>query len=328
MSENQENQKANSAFEQAKGFIESHEHFLLASHARTDGDDCGSMLAMVQILQKLGKKALPVAKGGVPFPLQFLPKQNEVREDVPPDLDGIFDVIILFGCNMPSRTGIDAIINSKLPILNIDHHHDNKLYGTVNLVQSQKSSVAELIYDFINFLNIEVDKDIAKCLLTGIFTDTGSFMHANTKASTLEAASDLMKHGARVDKIFNFTYKGKDVNVLKAWSKALENTRIEPQNKVAISILAEDDLKEIGLLPQDAFTGFAETLNTIPNTKFSLFIRQDGDIIKGSMRSEEVKNTDVSSIARSLGGGGHKLAAGFEIKGRIKKQADGSWRIE
>jgi len=316
-------------FKQAGDFIERHSRFILASHARTDGDDGGSMLAMTMILESMGKQATPVAWGGVPANLQFLPKQKEVLEDVPSEATAQFyDAIILFGCNNKRRPGLEKIEKSELPILNIDHHHDNQKFGEVNLVDSTKSSVAELVFDFLKYLKVEITSEIAKCLLTGIFTDTGSFMHANTQASTLEAAGELMKYGARIDKIHEFTFQNKDIRGLKAWGVALENTRLAQNGQIAISVMTKEDLDKLGDLPSDTFAGFVETLNKIPGTRFAMFLRQEGDEIKGSMRSEENKEMDVSFLAKLLGGGGHKLAAGFELKGQLKRLPDGGWRIE
>jgi bifunctional oligoribonuclease and PAP phosphatase NrnA len=322
---NQKAEKNSELFKLSESFIISHHRFLMASHARTDGDDCGSMLAVLQVLDRMGKQGVPLAKGGVPDALKFLPDHQRVLESVPEGEE--FDAIILFGCGKKERTGIPELINSHLPILNIDHHPDNQMYGSVNLVDSSKSSVAELVLDFIKFLKVEINSDISKCLLTGIFTDTGSFMHANTQASTLQAAAELMQHGARVDKIHNHTYKSKDLKILKAWALALENTFVDPVHHVAISALTSEDLKQLDDLPLDAFGGFTETLNTIPGTKFAIFLRQDGEVIKGSIRSEEHKKVDVSYLARLLGGGGHKLAAGFEVKGKIVRHGNG-WKIE
>lgn len=319
----------NNNFEAAKKFIQAHSRFFMASHQRTDGDDCGSMLALGHVIDQMGKQTTLVAKFGVPTGLQFLPGKNKVLDDYAKKIDTEdFDAIILFGCNKPERTGLDSITVSALPILNIDHHPDNALFGQVNLVDSKKSSVAELVFDFIKYMGVEIDAHIAKNLMTGIFTDTGSFMHSNTAASTLEVAGELMKYGARVDMIHNFTYANKDLPSLKAWARAMENTRIDRNSGIAISIISQEDLDEIGEVSDDTFTGLVETLNTIPDTKFSIFLRQEGDKIKGSMRSEERKNVDVSKIARMLGGGGHKLAAGFEIPGKIIKLPNGGWKIE
>lgn len=316
-------------FETAKQFITSKNCFLMASHSRTDGDDGGSMIAMSIALESMGKKTTLVADGGVPAGLQFLPRQNTILSELPNKATSEnYDGVILFGCGRKTRVGFEEIINSNLPVLNIDHHPDNQMYGTVNLVDPQKSSVAELVYDFFKYMQTDFNSDIAKCLLTGMFTDTGSFMHSNTQPSTLIAAGELMKYGARIDKIYESTYQSKDLVSLKAWAKAIENTRLLNDNKVAISVMTQEDLDNLGEVSSSAFEGFVETLNKIPGIKFALFLRQDGDQVKGSLRSEENKNVDVSFLAHLFGGGGHKLASGFEIPGKITKQKDGSWKID
>ena len=92
--------------------------------------------------------------------------------------------------------------------------------------------------------------------------------------------------------------------------------------------MTESDLTEFKNLPQSAFEGLAETLNTVPEAKFAMFLRQDGNVIKGSLRSDEYKNTDVALIAKNFGGGGHKLAAGFSVAGKLVKEKSGEWKVQ
>lgn len=316
-------------FAHAKNFIEQHNNFLLATHERTDGDDCGSMLAMAETLNNMGKQATAAAKYGVPDNLLFLPNHQIVNAQIPTDTTGNgYDAVILFGCGRINRVGFEEIINTKLPILNIDHHPDNQMFGKTNMVDPDKSSVAELVYDFFKFIGTKITPSIAKCILTGMFTDTGSFMHSNTKPSTLMAAGELMKLGARIDQIYESTYQNKDLPSLRAWARAIENTKVIKNGKIAVSVVTQSDLNELGPLPRNVFEGFAETLNKIPGIKFALFLRQEGEIVKGSLRSEENKNMDVSFLAHLLGGGGHKLASGFEIPGKIIADQETGWRIQ
>ena len=92
------------------------------------------------------------------------------------------------------------------------------------------------------------------------------------------------------------------------------------------SVLTEDDLKEIGATDED-LDGFVELLNNMPQARFALLLRQDGDTVKGSLRSEPSKKVDVSKIAKSFGGGGHKLASGFKIDGKLVREGD-NWAIK
>lgn len=345
-------------FQQAKKLIDQSANILLTMHERMDGDDGGALLALGEQLEKSGKQVSRVIKFGVPPTLQFLPGSKKILAEFPfshserseesLSLDPVrdsslrsewltkdsnylhvknFDLLITFGCSDKTRIGLEEIINLNIPTLNIDHHPDNTNFGTINIVDSKKSSVAELIYDFFVWNKWPINKSVATNLLTGIITDTGSFMHGNTQSSTLQAAAELMKKGAQTNNIIKHTSQSKDLPTLKAWGKAIENSYYDKQNKIIYSILTDQDLENFGKLPRSAFEGLAETLNKVPEAQMAMFIRQDGEIIKGSLRSETYKHTDVSKIAKLFGGGGHKQAAGFSLAGKLMKDEQGKWRI-
>lgn len=309
-------------FKKAWALINSSQNILMTTHEGTDGDDLGSLLALWQVCAKLEKKQTVCIKEGVPHNLTFLP-DSELVNDAYRQSD--YDLLITFGCGKISRPGFKEIEEFKGNIINFDHHPDNALFGTVNLVDPHTAAVAELLYYFLRYCEVSLDKNIATCLLTGIFTDTGGFKHSNTSAEVLEVAAELMKKGARIDRISTLAYGQKRPETIKAWSKALENTRFDKDKQMVFSVLTEDDLKDIGALDED-LSGFVELINNIPYAKFALLLRQDGDLVRGSLRSEPHKKTDVSKIAHSFGGGGHKYASGFRIKGRLRKDK-GSWRI-
>ncbi len=326
-------------FKKTLELINSSRKIFLTMHEGPDGDDLGSVLAMQSFLKQLKKDPTSVIKGVVPDNLSFLPGSESVLQTIP-ELD--FDLAIFFGCNKLERTGFSAgggslpagqagdfggrLQNLKVPIINFDHHPDNTNFGTVNIVDAETSAVAELVYYFLTFADAEITKDIATCLLTGIFTDTGGFKHANTSAAAFKVASELLKKGARIDKIALQTMGKKRPQAIKAWAKGLENARFDPDKKMVFSILTEEDLKEIGATDAD-LDGFVELLNNMPQAKFALLLRQDGEVVKGSLRSEPQKKVDVSKIAKSFGGGGHKLASGFKIKGKLVKDGE-AWRIK
>lgn len=311
-------------FTDAKNLIDKSTNILLTMHERMDGDDGGALLAVGRQLEKMGKTVTYSIKKGAPPNLSFLPGAEKIVDDIEHDN---FDLVITFGCSEKTRCGSEKIMSLDLPILNIDHHPDNTGFGHVNVVDPKKSSVAELVYDFFLFCGWPITKNVATCLLTGIITDTGGFMHSNTQSSTYKTAAELMRKGAVASKIIKYTYKSKSPNVLKAWGKALENSYYDKKHKIIYSVMTDKDLNEFEKLPQAAFEGFAETLNTFPEAKFAMFLRQDGAIIKGSLRSDIFKNTDVSKIAHVFGGGGHKLASGFSVTGKLTKDEDGKWRV-
>lgn len=307
-------------FKKALDLINKSNQIFLTTHEGTDGDDLGSLLAVEKFLRKLGKQTAVAIKGGIPSNLLFLPGVEIVADAIP---EKEFDLLVIFGCNKPERTGVKL---PKAEILNFDHHPDNGNFGAVNVVDPNSSAVAELVYEFLQYANADIDSPMSTCILTGIFTDTGGFKHANTTAKTLEVAAELLKKGARIDRIAFETMGRKRPTAIKAWSKGLENARFDRAKKMVFSVLTEEELKEIGASDDD-LDGFVELLNNLPQAKFALLLRQDGDTVKGSLRSEPQKGVDVSKIAKSFGGGGHKLASGFKIKGKLIKSGD-AWEIK
>ena len=311
-------------FNEAKNLIDKSNRILLTMHERMDGDDGGSVLALAKHLGKTGKTVTCAIKQGVPKALEFLPGSHLIQDDI---AHNNFDLVIACGCSNKQRCGSQKIMALTAPIINIDHHPDNENFGAVNIVDPKKSSVAELVYDFFTYHNWLIDKDIATCLLTGIITDTGSFQHSNTQESTLKTAGELMRKGALIDTIIHHTHKNKDAKTLKAWGKAISNLRYDPKRKIIYSVMTAKDLEELENLPANAFEGLAETLNTYPDAKFALVLRQEGEIIKGSLRTDPFKHTDVAQIAKAFGGGGHKMAAGFSVAGKLVRDEQGRWRV-
>lgn len=313
------------SFESAKQLLEQASSILFTTHERTDGDDLGSVLALANHFKSVGKKVAVVVTAGVPKGLNYLPMSEIVTETLPEGES--FDLLLISGCSVKKRVNHEQIEGLKIPTINLDHHPDNQMYGDVNVVDSTKSSVAELTYDFFKYCGWEISYESAVCLLTGIVTDTGIFMHSNTEASTLAAAADLMTKGARVSTVTKHTYESKDIKSLKAWAKALGNAHYDPEKRMIYSVITAQELEALGNPPVSAFEGLVETLNKVPEAKFAMFLKQDAGVIKGSLRSETHKGVDVQAIAKSLGGGGHKLAAGFSILGTLARDTRGKWEV-
>ncbi|TSA46624.1 bifunctional oligoribonuclease/PAP phosphatase NrnA [bacterium] len=311
-------------FQKAREFIDGFSHLFLVSHEHTDGDDLGAILALARALEKLGKKVSIAAKGGVPDNLLFLPGHGEVKDAIAAE-DMQAGALVTLGCGNLARAGFEELEKWQKPVLNIDHHHDTKMFGTVNVWDETASANCELVFLMLKDWQVTLDKYMAQCLLTGVFTDTGGFRHANVSAQTLEVAAELLRKGARLDIVSRFTFSHKDLSTLRAWAVAFENARFDEERKIVYTVITEDELAKVGASEKD-LEGVVELLNTIPEAKFSMLLKQRGDEVKGSLRSETYKGVDVSEIARAFGGGGHKLAAGFNFKGKIERTPEG-WKI-
>ncbi len=304
--------------------IKETDSLLLFAHSRPDGDTVGSVLALYEYAKKLNKIVTIVCFD--PFP-NYLKSLSNIQFKSPEQIN-FADYKLIIACDSVER-GFQKIkdnFNEKQVIALIDHHPDITIQGDINIIDPSYSSVCEIIYNFFSTNNIEINHTIAKFLLLGILSDTGMFQHSNTTPRVMEIASILMKKGAPLAKIVETTFSNKNISTLKLWGKAFEKAKINPENGMIISVLTEKDLEECEARTED-IAQVAGILNTVPGTKFSLILseRKDG-IIKGSLRSEEYKGVDVSKIAAQFGGGGHKLASGFEIQGKIAPIKDG-WKI-
>jgi bifunctional oligoribonuclease and PAP phosphatase NrnA len=294
------------------------------AHSRPDGDTIGAVLAIKEYFESIGKVADIVCFDPIP---SYLEKIAPVEFNHPDQIDvKSYDVVI--ACDSADR-GFDKIkqsLSEKQVTIIIDHHPDLLTDGDVDIVDPSFSSSCEIVYDYFNFANIKITKTIATYLMLGISYDTGNFQHSNTNSRIIKIASDLMNKWASLDKIAKAIFANKKITTLKLWGRAFEKARINPKNGMVISVLTQKDILECNASSED-IGQLTSILNTVPGTKFSLVLYERGDnTIKGSFRSEEYKNIDVSAIARRLGGGGHKLASAFEIKGRIVEATNG-WEI-
>lgn len=297
---------------------------LLFAHSGPDADTVGSNLAVREHLIDKGK-IVDIACFD-PYPA-YLEVISRSYFQYPDHLDlKSYDAII--ACDSVER-GFHKILDKLSPnqvMALLDHHPDITIKKDINIIDATYSSVCEIIYDYLDFTEEKITRNIATFLLLGIIADTGAFQHANTTPRVMEVASDLMRKGANISKIIEAVFANKKLSTLKLWGKAFEKARIDLKSGAIVTVLTKKDLEELNSSTED-IAQVASILNTVPGTKFSLILSErEGGIIKGSLRSEEYKGVDVSKIAARFGGGGHKLASGFEIKGRIIETENG-WEI-
>ncbi len=304
------------------------QRFLLVAHERPDGDTVSATLAMARLLRSLGKKITVASSHGVPEVFKYLPDWRDAKSDF---LVGDFDAIILIDNGDLKRTGYaERIIAAKtrgIPIVNIDHHPKNDIwkYATINVIDENVSSTCEIIFGLFKKINLELEPEIATMLLTGIYTDTGGFQHANVSAKTLSLAAELMSHGAKLKNISSNISKHKSLAMLKLWGIALDRIVNLTGIKLIYSVITRADIESVGASDQD-LAGVVNLISTIPDDVATLLLYETADgKIKGSLRTESSK-IDVARIAGLFGGGGHKRAAGFVIDGRLKK-IEGGWKI-
>lgn len=230
-----------------------------------------------------------------------------------------YDLIIVLDSPDLERLGSLYEKNSDIfyetPVINIDHHAGNDFFGQVNLVDLTATSTAEILVSTLEALSPDkspFDEEISTCLLAGIITDTGSFQNANTTPKSLTVSAQMVAAGARRDEIIRRVYKTRSLSTLRLWGRALVNIRDEKADGFVWTHLDKNDFIEVGAAESESGGVIDELLKTVSGANFVLLLSEKADGVSGSLRAVE-KGTDVQAIAKLFGGGGHPMAAGFEL---------------
>jgi phosphoesterase RecJ-like protein len=296
------------------------DRFCLVTHENPDGDALGSLVAMHRVLTELGKDSV-MLMGADEFPLPYEYRFFDLDglQSVPPaDLDE--RTIIFLDCGNIDRNPLTAVKGDDVHILNIDHHHDNTRFGTVNLVDPGASCTAEIVWDLMGALGVAPKVEIAEALYVGLVTDTGRFMYENTGARAHQMAAELIRAGIDVHGIYRRLYEGMPHAKLELLTRALQNVERFDGGTLTFSRLSRDDFRLSGA--EESYSeGIIDHLRSVEATKVAALARELTSEAnryhpprkKVSLRSTDGE-VDVSAIARAGGGGGHRQAAGFSTE--------------
>jgi phosphoesterase RecJ-like protein len=293
--------------------IRAGDRFLLTTHENPDGDALGSLLATHRILEALGKDTVMfLAAKEFPLPVEyrFLPLEEVFHE---PPADIADRVVIFLDCGNIDRNPVDFLQRGENKVINIDHHHDNTRFGSINLVDVNASCTAEIVYDLAGLLDVQLTPEIANALYVGLVTDTGKFMYENTDARSHRMAAGLIEAGVMVNDTYRRLYEHAPVEKLRLLARALEGVTLRDHGRLAVTYISTEDYAATGAT-QALTEGIIDHLRTIDGTVAAAVVRDQPDndraARKVSMRSTDGQ-VDVSAIARVHGGGGHRRAAGF-----------------
>ncbi len=285
---------------------------LLTTHENPDGDALGSLLGMHLILRQLGKDSvmfMSPKEFPLPYEYQRMPLE-EVRREIPGDLDD--RVVVFLDCGNIDRMPVDFLHEAHLHVLNIDHHHDNTRFGDVNLVVGHASCTAEILWDLARDLGIEITPEIANALYIALVTDTGKFMFENTTPRAHEMAADLIEAGVQPQEAHRSLYEGLPFARLQLLARALTAVKRYDGGQLTLTHLTREDFSHSNAVESDS-EGIVDHLRQVEDTVVAALARELLDVDgrrKVSLRATD-KRVDVSIIARGLGGGGHRQAAGF-----------------
>ena len=293
----------------AEAFAVPPRRFTVTTHRKPDGDAAGSMIGLARVLRWLGHDVIMwhVDGPGLPADLAWLLAPGE-EVLAGPVADHRDRVLVSVDAATSHRVCDDdpGLLGS--PIINIDHHHDDPAWGDVNLIDGEASGTAELVLRVVDALGMPLAEDVALPLYVGLVTDTGRFSYASTGAGAHLAAARMVDAGVRPGEVYRTLYEGIPLGDLRLAGRAIAGAREELDGRLVVAVITGDDIAASGGESSD---GVVEALRAAHGAEVAALIREvaDGEWRVSTRASGDM--FDVSAIAATQGGGGHRAAAGF-----------------
>ncbi len=294
--------------------LRSGEKFLLVTHENPDGDALGSLVAMNEILRGLGKDTVMfMSDEDFPLPSEYRDMPLDGVLHLPP-ADAEDRTIVFLDCGNLDRMPVSFLRRDDAHIVNIDHHHDNTMFGTANLVVDGASCTAEIIWDLNRDLGVDLTVEIAEALYVALVTDTGKFQYENTTPTSHLMAAELLEHGVDVHGIFRRLFENLPFAKLQLLARVLSRIERYDDGRLTMSFIGRSDYEETGADENDS-EGIVDHIRALEGTVVAALVREQlkegrEGVKKVSLRAS-ADEVDVSVIARKQGGGGHRQAAGF-----------------
>lgn len=280
--------------------------FLITAHRNPDGDALGSSLALQRIIRKLGKEATVIVRDSFSRQLRGIPGAEEVTiaDSLPADYPQAYDALFAMECPDHERTGFTVLPG---PVVNIDHHLGNTMYGEINYLDLEAPSVGEMVLQINEFLQVPLDAEMATAIYVSLATDTGFFRYSNTTLRAFDAAARLVRAGANPGEVSLWINESSSPESIKLLGLCLNSMRFFTGGKIATLDLPFRFLKESGASPEDS-EGIVNYGRVIEGVLVSAMFKEANGGTRVSMRAKP--GVDVQAVAAMFGGGGHKAASG------------------
>jgi len=278
----------------------------ILTHINPDGDTLGTGLGIYALLKANTKHKIEIVNISTDLPiyLDFLPSYRKIKSK----MDYIDSLVICCDGGSLDRFGVDL---EGRDIVNIDHHHTNKYYGSINIIDKDGASASLVAYNFFKDI-YNINRDCATCFYSALFSDTLGFTTNNTDKDVFKIAYELVTFGANPSEIgYNFTQR-KSLSSIRILQRALTRLTLSNDAKIASLYITQEDIlsTNIPISQTDTIIDYPRSLVTV---EIAIFLIELQDRVKVSVRS---KNVDISTLALSFGGGGHKNASGFSMDKR------------
>jgi len=297
------------------------ERVVFTTHVRPDGDGIASELALARVLRKKGKRVLIVNHDQTPEMYRWLPEAETIMTldgNTEAPLPEKFDLGVLLDCAGESRIGDAArVVKRASRIISIDHHESLECYRDYCYINTDASSIGEIIYRLLPDPAEYLDRDVATCLYTSILWDTGSFAYSNTSAEVFKIVSSLLEYGVDPAHVYAMTFNSKSLAHFRLLGEALKLLHIHDTGRIVSLIIPLSVYRDVGAREEDN-EGIIEVIKGLKNVDLIIFLRQlTPERFKGSLRS--VNRIDCNHLANLFGGGGHLKASGFVMDGDVRR---------
>ena len=295
-----------SEYTKALELIEKSRYILIITHVNPDPDSIGSALALSNLFHenKIKHKVFNISSD-LPQNLDFIPRFEKITDQLP----AFFDLAISVDCGTYKRLGFE--LDSSIPLINFDHHKSNNSFGAVNIVDPQKSSTAELVFEFFKHNGLYITKDSATALYVGIYDDTLAFSLGRCDEKTFEKINFLVECGASPSEIANKLLRRDSLAKYRIIPKVLDSLELFKEGEVASIVAYEEWFKQTGAHNRDCEDAL-DMIMSIAIVRIAIFVRVVNGVSRVSLRSKG--QIDVSKIAAEFGGGGHFNASGCTIE--------------
>lgn len=316
----------NDDFQKAVDLINNSGNILLTAHTKPDGDACGCIVAISNVLENMGKNFRAIMLSQMPdwYDFLFAQKPPILGEDInlnqlTDEKFGEFDLIIIVDTNSLSQLPkFDKYLkqNDK-PVLIIDHHATADGLGNVELVDSSAAATGLIVYDLIKYAGWRITETIAEALFVTVATDTGWFQFSNTDSRVHRACSELIDAGAKPIEIYHNLYQNFSYARFKLTVAMLNTLQLHLDGRFATQQISLKDFEQTGATHKDTenLINDCRRISTVETA--ALLVELEDGRIRCSLRS--TGGIDVSEIAAKFGGGGHKMAAGTFLPGPLEK---------
>ncbi len=286
----------------------------VCAHVRPDGDAIGSVLALTLALRTAGIPAVPtLADDRDPSATYaFLPGFGLYVRAAELEQPAVF---VALDTPNPARLGVaEELAVGAETLIVIDHHPDNQQFGAVNIVDATASATSQLVWRFLDALEVEPTPEIAQCCYIALMTDTGRFQYDNTSPAAFRDAAAMLEAGVDPAEASRLVYQERSAASLALEARLLSRLCIENGGRVAWAYLDDEDFRVTGALPEEA-EHLPDAVRVIGGIEVAVLLRVIGDEVRGNLRAKT--GADVGEVARALGGGGHRAAAGFTFEGTL-----------